>query len=158
MIRFVRSQAMPASVGLILAILLINSAPHWWSLYTSTVPAIKWIDARVLTPVVAPGETLKIAYRSIVNKQCPSELRTFILAADGSSPVRFPPLAGGYSHASDTVRDIQVSILIPLEPDASQPKWVDGEYIYRTTAMRFCGDSVQIDNDIPDVAFRLAVP
>lgn len=156
---FVRQNVMPATVGLLMAVLIINSFPIWRDFFARFTRAITWDGVVVSTPVVSPGGTLIIKYRAIVNKQCPSDLRTFIIAPDDTAPVRFPPIFGGYVRPSNGEwRDINVSIVIPQTPDASQPNWIDGEYIYRTIATRYCPEGVEVDSNVPDVKFKLEVP
>ena len=157
MTAFTRQHLLPASIALILTILIVNSSTFWRDIYYRTIRCITWGEAVLATPVVAPGETLKITYQVKVNKQCPSDLRTFIMAPDGSAAVRFPPIFGGYNRASGEWQEIKVSVVVPPTPDPSQPNWIEGDYIYRTIATRYCPEGVEVDAAVPDVPFRLKV-
>ena len=158
MSQFVEKHFLPALIGTVLAIVVVNSYPAWRNLYVSLEPAITWGGVEVLTPVVRPGETLKVVYRVKVNRQCPAELQRFIMTPDGAAPVRFDPLPGGYTHASPDWNTVPVSFTVPLHPDPGQPDWKSGEYLYRSVATRYCPEGTEIDDKAPDVKFKLEVP
>jgi hypothetical protein len=80
-------------------------------------PAVSWDSVKVITPIVEPGGILYMVYTATVNKQCPSDLRGFLVAEDGTVPVRFPPVSGGYTKPSDDPVEIRVSITIPKKAD-----------------------------------------
>jgi hypothetical protein len=119
--------------------------------------AIEWHGVEVVTKTVRPGDFLEIVYSATVNKQCPADLRGFLVADDGTVPVRYPVVAGGYSRPSDGPVEIRVKIKIPETADPGLAPLHDGEYIYRTLAARYCPGGVEEDGGIPDVRFNLKV-
>lgn len=121
-------------------------------------PAIEWTGVKVETPEVRLGGTLQLTYGLKVNRQCPSDLRGFIVAADGSVPVRLPPLAGGYTKPSDNAVETHVRVAIPMFSDPGLAPLVPGEYTLRTLATRFCPDGIEDDSNIPDAPFRIVGP
>ena len=158
MTNFIRRQSLPAAIGVLLFFTAISSwttIERWW---LRRMPAIEWVSAEAVTKTVKIGGVLSIIYKSYVNKQCPSDLRGFLVAPDGSSPIRFPTLTGGYSSPSRDLREIKVSILIPTMSDPGLAPLTSGEYSYRTTAVRYCPEGVEYDSLIPEVKFQLEVP
>jgi hypothetical protein len=119
--------------------------------------AIEWHGVEVVTKTVRPGDFLEIVYGATVNKQCPADLRGFLVADDGTVPVRYPIVAGGYSRPSDEPVEIRVRIKIPQTADPGLAPLHDGEYIYRTLATRYCPDGVEEDIVVPDARFNLEV-
>jgi hypothetical protein len=120
--------------------------------------AIDWHGVNVVTKNVKPGDLLEIVYGATINKQCPADLRGFLVAEDGTVPVRFPVVAGGYSKPSDGPVEIRVKIKIPPAADPGLAPLRDGEYVYRTLVTRYCPDGVQEDVGVPDARFNLEVP
>lgn len=121
-------------------------------------PAVIWHGVTVNTPVVSPGGVLDVVYRATVNKSCPSDIRGFIIAPDGTVPVRFPTHFGGYTLPSDAPIDIKVSILIPPRSDVGLAEFVDGDYLYRVLVTRYCPEGVENDHYVPDAKFTMRVP
>jgi hypothetical protein len=121
-------------------------------------PAVVWHGVTVNTPVAAPGDILTLVYRATINRSCPSDIRGFIIAPDGTVPVRFPTVFGGYTLPSEDPMDIKVSILIPQRADLGLAPFVDGDYIYRTLVTRYCPNGVEQDHYVPDAKFALRVP
>jgi hypothetical protein len=117
--------------------------------------AIEWHGVEVVTKTVRPGDFLEIVYGATVNKQCPADLRGFLVADDGTVPVRYPVVAGGYSRPSDEPVEIRVRIKVPETADPGLAPLHDGEYIYRTLATRYCPDGVEEDSGVPDARFNL---
>lgn len=148
----------PPMIGVILAMATISSADvikKWWSGYG---PAVKWQGVDVVSKIVHPGGTIEVVYTALIQRQCPSELRGFVVAPDGTVPVRFPPVSGGYTEPTDEPVNIRVSITMPARADTGLSKLSSGEHVYRTVATRFCPEGVEVDNDVPDAKFYLEVP
>jgi hypothetical protein len=120
--------------------------------------AIEWHGVEVVTKTVRPGDNLEIVYHATVNKQCPADLRGFLVAPDGAVPVRYPVVAGGYSKPSDLPVEVRVKVKVPETSDPGLAALVSGEYIYRTLATRYCPDGVEEDHEVPDARFKLEVP
>jgi hypothetical protein len=120
--------------------------------------AIDWHGVETITKTVRPGDMLEIVYGATINKQCPSDLRGFLVAPDGTVPVRYPVVAGGYSRPSDGPVEIRVKVKVPETADPSLAPFQSGEYIYRTLATRYCPDGVEEDHEVPDARFNLEVP
>jgi hypothetical protein len=120
--------------------------------------AIDWKSVKTLTPTVRPGEVLSVAYSATINKQCPSDLRGFLVAPDGTVPVRFPVVAGGYRIPSDGPVDIPVKVVIPRTSDPGLAPLVSGQYVYRSLATRYCADGVEEDHSVPEAKFFLEIP
>jgi hypothetical protein len=119
--------------------------------------AIEWHGVEAVTKTVRPGDFLEIVYSATVNKQCPADLRGFLVADDGTVPVRYPVVAGGYSRPSDDPVEIRVRIKIPETADPGLAPLHSGGYIYRTLATRYCPGGAEEDGGIPDVRFNLKV-
>jgi hypothetical protein len=119
--------------------------------------AITWHSVEVANKVVRPGDTIELIYSATINKQCPTDLRGFFVAPDGSVPIRLPTLAGGYTRPSDGPVEIRVNVFTPKQSDAGLPPLKSGEYTYRVIATRYCPDGVEDDNGIPDARFQLYV-
>lgn len=152
------SKLMPPILGFMLAIAAIQMSPSLWGWWNSTGAAIEWVGVTVHTPVVKPGETLRITYRAIVHRSCPADLRGFVIAPDGTFPVRFPTVRGGYTQPSESETDIPVSIPIPPMADPGLEPLRSGPHIYRTVATRYCPYGFEEDYQIPDARFQLEVP
>jgi hypothetical protein len=120
-------------------------------------PAIEWHGVRVLTETVRPGGTLEMIYSATVHRTCPADVRGFLVAEDGSAPVRFPTLSGGYSLPSDGPTDIRVAVRIPPAADPGLKPLETGRHVYRTVATRYCSQGVEQDTAIPDAPFMLLV-
>jgi hypothetical protein len=158
MARVFHSHILPAVLALILLAVTINSIETgrvWWS---RSAYAIDWHDGKALTPKVSAGGVLTAEYTATVNKQCLTDLRGFIVAEDGTVPVRMPLVAGGYSRPSEGPIKIRVGITIPPTSDGGLAPLKSGPHIYRTLATRYCPDGVEEDSRIPDVPFMLEVP
>jgi len=158
MTAFVERHFLPALMALLLLLVTITSGEQirkWW---TQSTTAIQWQGVEVITKTVQPGGILTVEYTAIVNKQCPSDLRGFIVASDGSSPIRFPVVAGGYTKPSPDPITIRVAVTIPPVSNGGLAPLRSGPHIYRTMATRFCPDGVEEDNSIPDAPFILEVP
>jgi hypothetical protein len=119
--------------------------------------AIDWHGVETITKTVRPGDMLEIVYGASINKQCPADLRGFLVAPDGTVPVRYPVVAGGYSKPSDLPVEIRVKVKVPETADPGLAPLASGEYVYRTLATRYCPDGVEEDHDIPDARFNLEV-
>lgn len=135
----------------------INSGEQvrkWWG---DSTPAITWHGVEVISGTVKPGDVLTLVYTATINKQCPSDLRGFLVAPDGTVPVRLPITNGGYSRPSDGPINIRVSILIPKTSDPGLAPLVSGIYTYRAVATRYCPDGVEEDSTIPDALVDLQV-
>ena len=158
MARMFSSHIVPAILALILFAVTINSVETGRVWYTQNIDAIEWQGVEVLTGRVVPGGTLTVEYTAVINKQCPSDLRGFLIAEDGSAPVRFPTVAGGYAKPTDGPVKIRVNITIPKTSDASLAPLQSGPHVYRTLATRYCPDGVEEDARIPDAPFHLEVP
>lgn len=148
----------PPLLGLVLAMTAISSGDvlsKWWA---GTGPAVEWRGIEVLSQTVHPGGKLVMTYTAVINRQCPSELRGFLVAEDGTVPVRFPPVSGGYTEASPDPVQVRVSLTIPEKSDPGLTPLQSGDYVYRTVSTRFCPNGVEMDNDVPDAKFYLEVP
>lgn len=119
--------------------------------------AIDWHGVETITKTVRPGDFLEIVYGATINKQCPADLRGFLVAPDQTVPVRYPVVAGGYSKPSDDPVEIRVKVKVPETADPGLAPLAPGEYIYRTLATRYCPDGVEEDHDVPDARFNLEV-
>lgn len=151
--------AWPAIIGFMVALALIQLSPNLWNWWNSTGRAIEWRGVIVHTPVVRPGGTLKLTYTAIVNRSCPADLRGFIVAPNGTYPVRFPVIRGGYTPPSDgELVEIPVEVQIPATSDSGLPPFVSGPHIYRTAATRYCPYGFEDDWNVPDAEFMLEVP
>jgi hypothetical protein len=149
---------LPPVLGFMLAMALIQMSPsilNWWH---ARGQAIDWLGVKVLTPVVRPGGILRITYTAVVHRQCPSDLRTFIVAPNGALPVRFPTVRGGYTPPSDGPVDILVEVQIPTSADPGLAPFTSGPHVYRTVATRYCAHGFEDDVAIPDARFLLEVP
>lgn len=147
--------ALLALIAFFAALPFYESVMRIWSRSNS---AIDWHGVEVITKTVRPGDNLELIYSATINKQCPADLRGFLIDADGTVPVRFPTVAGGYAKPSDGPVEIRVKFPIPPTSDRGLVALHDGEYVYRTLATRYCPDGVEDDNYIPDAKFRLDVP
>lgn len=121
-----------------------------------TKPAIEWKGVIVSTPVVKIGGELIVSYTARVNKQCPADLRSFLIDRTGAAAYRFPDTQGGYSTAnrnSDQTITVRRVIRDPLAGENLAPLQ-PGVYTYRVTAIRYC-ETTQLDSFIPDATFTL---
>lgn len=158
MSRVAQAHMVPAMLALILFTVIltaVDTVSNWISHQTS---AVSWGEVAVETPTVRPGTVLAMTYTVHINKQCPAELRGFLVAPDGSVPVRFPVVAGDYTKPADGPSRIRVAIVIPDQPDPGLAPFVQGRYVYRTIATRYCADGVEQDTSIPDVPFQMEMP
>lgn len=150
--------ALPAALALLIVMVGINTirtVSYWWRELT---PPITWGPVRLVTPTVRPGGELKMIFTHTINRQCPADLRRFLVAPDGSVPVRYPTIAGGYTKPTDGPVDTLVSLIIPTQSDNGLQPLHSGKYIYRAMAIRFCPEGIQEDRNIPDVPFDLVAP
>jgi hypothetical protein len=157
MSRALSSHVVPAILGLILFAVTMNSIETGRIWYARNVAAIEWQGVEVMTQKVHTGGTLTIEYTAVINKQCPADLRGFIVAADDTVPVRFPVVAGGYSKPSESPVKIRVSVTVPKQSDPGLAPLRSGPHVYRTLATRYCPDGVEEDAAIPDAPFMLEV-
>jgi hypothetical protein len=154
---FVHLHLIPAVLAAIMFFTTLPFLESVFRLYSQSGPAITWHGATVVNPVVRPGDVLEIVYSLTVNRQCPSDLRAFIIAPDGTVPVRIPTIAGGYARPSESPIDIRVKIPIPRTSDGGLAPLASGGHIYRATATRYCPNGVETDSNIPDAVFTLTV-
>lgn len=148
---------LPPVLALILALMAVNSADvlsRWWHGYGT---AITWLGVDVRPRTVSPGGDLHLIYSAIINRQCPSEIRGFLVAPDGSVPVRYPIISGGYTDAGEDPVSISVNLKIPMTSDPGLFALKTGVYIYRSLAIRFCSTGIETDSAIPDAEFFLEV-
>lgn len=158
MTRFVTSNFVPATLALLLVMVMALSGEQirkWWG---ASTPAIDWQGVEVLTKTVHPGGVLTLVYTATINKQCPADLRGFLVDAQGNTPVRFPVVAGGQTKPTEAPVKIRVSITVPPSPDAGLAPYRSGPHIYRTSSTRYCPDGIEEDDRIPDAPFTLEVP
>ena len=148
----------PALLAVVIFIVSINAYESVLSIWKRQTTAIEWVSATAETKTVKPGGVLTIIYESFVNKQCPSDIRAFLVAPDGSVPVRFPETKGGYSSPSPDMRKIRVNVQIPTMSDPGLAPLTSGKYKYRTLATRYCPEGVEDDASVPEVEFYLEVP
>lgn len=158
MMRFVSGNIVPAMLALLIVMVMALSGEQLNRLWLGSRPAVEWQGVRVITPTVRPGDILSLEYSAIINKQCPSDLRGFIIAEDGSAPVRFPIVTGGYSKPAHQSVKIRVNITIPKAADGGLASFRSGPHAYRTMATRYCPGGVEEDDRIPDAHFMLEVP
>lgn len=146
--------------ALLAAIMFFTTLPFVESvvrIYGRTSPAIEWHGVEVLTPVVRPGGILELVYTITVNRQCPSDLRAFVVAPDGTVPIRLPILTGGYTRSTSVPTRVPVKIPVARTSDPGLAPLQSGPHIYRATATRYCPEGVETDNEIPDATFTLEV-
>lgn len=158
MTKRITQHLIPALLALLVVLTLVPFIESTGRLLTQITSAITWSGVRTVSQVVKPGEVLEIVYTAKINKQCPSDLRGFLIASDGTVPVRFPVVSGGYRSPSDETIEIPVKIVIPPKADNGLAPLVSGTYIYRTLVTRYCPDGVEDDHDVPDAKFYLEVP
>ena len=157
MMEAVKNHIIPALLAAIMFIVTLPFIESIMRYYNSYSPAIEWKSARAVTPMARPGGVLEIEYVMRVNRQCPSDLRGFLVAPDGTVPVRMPTTTGGYTRPSYEWRKVPVKILIPEKSDNGLAPLESGEYRYRTVATRYCPEGVEQDAHITDVYFTLEV-
>jgi hypothetical protein len=145
----------PAMLALVFVMTIVPAFESGSRFWTRAESAIDWLGVTVKTPHVRPGDELRIVYLAKVNKQCPSDIRGFIVAEDGTVPVRLPVVSGGYTKPSDTIIEIPVTIKLPLRADAGLEDLKTGHYKYRSIVTRYCYDGVEEDNHTPDAEFHL---
>lgn len=122
----------------------------------SVDPPIEWISGRALTPEIKVGDTLEIEYKALIKKQCPADVRSFLLDDSDSAVYRFPDQPGGYRRANPEPQTIVVKIKINDPPIGSGlPPLEPGSYVYRSNAVRYCERFI-LDSNIPDVHFKLS--
>jgi hypothetical protein len=155
MIAIIKRNTFPAVLAVLVVFTVVPFIDSVQKLSERTKSAIVWIGAKSTTPVVRPGEILTAIYTARINKTCPSDVRSFLVGADGSVPVRFPTAAGGYARPAKDPVTITVNVPIPMEPDRGLAPLKPGPYTYRTMATRYCPDGVEDDNNVPDVKFTL---
>lgn len=158
MMAIVRAHFIPALLALLVFFTLTPFVESIIRLNARATSAIDWQGVKVVTPVVAPGGVLEIVYTAVVNKQCPADLRGFLVAPDDTVPVRFPVIAGGYRAPTGGPIPIRVKIVIPRFSDPGLAPLTSGKYRYRTLATRYCADGTEDDHSIPDAVFMLEVP
>lgn len=152
-----KEHILPAIMAVLVFFVTVPFVESVFRFYSHYQPAVEWHGVEVISKVVRPGDNLELLYSATINKQCPSDLRAFFIAPDGSVPVRLPPVAGGYARPSDEEVEIKVKVMVPKTSDPGLAPLVSGEYTYRAIATRYCPDGVEDDNDIPDAKFHLEV-
>ena len=153
--KFISTNWLPATLAVIVLMVTITGGEQisrWWVRFK---PPIDWQSVEVLTPEVRPGDELRLVYTRTVNRTCPADLRGFLIAKDGSAPVRFPIVAGGYAKPTDGPETVLVKIAIPKTSDPGLGALLPGPYVYRTLATRYCPEGVEEDNDIPEAYFTI---
>lgn len=145
----------PAFLALIAFMVLFPAYESISRLIASQSRAIDWFGVQVLTPTVTPGGTLELVYKARINKQCPSDLQGFLVADDGSVPVRFPVVAGGYRPPSEHIEEIKVKVQIPLNSDPGLAPLEAGRFTYKVISTRYCLDGVEQDRSIPPASFTI---
>lgn len=145
----------PATLAIIMFMVTLPFYESAARLLAHQSDAIEWQGVRVIDPVVEPGGTLELVYSARINKQCPSDLQGFLVEEDGSVPVRFPVVTGGYRPPADDVEEIRVKLQIPLTSDPGLAPLRAGRYTYRAIATRYCIDGVEQDHSIPSATFTL---
>lgn len=158
MVRRFTQHIIPALLALIALMAGLPFVESILRIKAQATPAIEWHGVRVITPTVKAGGVLEIVYLATVNKQCPSDLRGFLVASDQTVPVRFAVISGGYRKPSGGPIEIPVKIVLPSQSDAHLASLTSGRYVYRTLVTRFCADGVEDDDSVPDVEFYLEVP
>jgi len=141
-----------------LVLVAVNSVrviSDWSRTFT---PAITWHGVDVLTPQVSPGGELRIVYRMTVNKSCPADVRGFMVAPDGSVPIRFPLTTGGYTKPTGGPVDALVNIIVPMKSSSTFLPIVPGRYIYRAIVTRYCPEGVEDDLMVPEAPFEMVIP
>ena len=149
---------LPATLALILVMVSLNAfrvLNDWRQTFT---PAITWHSVDVLTPKVSPGGELRLIYHMTVNKTCPADIRGFMVAPDGSVPIRLPVTPGGYTKPSDGPVEAHVNINIPNEADKTLLPLVSGRYAYRVMVTRYCPEGIENDMAVPDAEFEMVLP
>ena len=154
----IASHVMPLVLAMILFVISLNSLDQITRWFDRGTPAISWQGVEVVSEIVHPGGTLTVEYTAVINKQCPSDLRGFLVAPDDTVPVRYPVVAGGYSKPSQEPRKIRVSVTVPKSSDPGLAPLKSGPHVYRTVATRYCPEGVEEDTSIPDAPFMLEVP
>jgi hypothetical protein len=155
---FLIKHLIPAMLALIFVTTILPAIESGQRFWGRTVNPIEWYGVGVTTPTVHPGGTLKMVYKARVNRQCPSDVRSFIVAPDGTVPIRMPTVAGGYTKPSEEIVEIPISVAIPKQSDPGRPPLTSGPHKYRSHVTRYCHDYVHEDFAIPDAVFRLEVP
>jgi hypothetical protein len=158
MISFLRRNFIPALLACVVVFTIIPFGESLMRVYSYTQSAIEWHGVEVVTKTVKPGGILELVYTLTVHRQCPADLRGFIVAPDNTVPIRMPIVAGGYVAPSDDPVRLPVKIFIPQASDAGLAPLKSGPHIYRSTATRYCHDGVEQDSNIPDAPFMLEVP
>lgn len=144
------------STAVILTFVLVNVGQFGYDKWYESQPPIEWIGAEAITKVVKKGDIFRAKYKAIVYKQCPADLTHFLVAPDGTSPVRFDDTRGGYRIPTDGKEtEINFSIQIPIKAFDPLVPYPPGVYTYRVIAKRYCGMEPYLDNGIPDVKFKL---
>lgn len=150
---------LPPVLAILLALVALNSADtirKWW---VGAGPAVQWQGVEVMTQTVKPGGQIEAVYSAIIRRQCPSEVRGFVVdASNGTVPVRFPVVWGGYVMPDPEPVKIRVSITMPRSSDPGLAPLRAGKHVYRTLVTRYCPTGVEADNLVPDVPFFLEVP
>jgi hypothetical protein len=154
---FVQLHLIPALLACIVFFTTIPFVESVIRIHHRTTAAIEWHGVNVVTGTVKPGDVLELVYTLTVNKQCPADLRAFIVAPDGTVPIRIPTIAGGYARPSEVPVEIKVKIPVPKTSDPGLGPLQSGLHTYRATATRYCPDGVEDDNSIPDATFTLEV-
>jgi hypothetical protein len=154
----VRVHFFPAIIAAIVVFTLLPFVESIIRINKAAQAAVEWHSGKAITTEVSPGGVLEIIYKATVHKQCPSDVRGFLIAPDGSVPVRLPTVFGGYTRATGEPSDIKVTILIPPAPDPGRAPYIEGDYLYRTLVTRYCAEGVEDDIYVPDVPFRMRLP
>lgn len=157
MVSVIKGHFLPAVLAIVLFVAFLNGVGQIGDWVDRRTPAISWQGVETMTQTVSPGGVLTVEYTATINKQCPSDLRSFIEAPDGTVPIRFPVVAGGYAKPTEEPRKIRVSVTIPGAEDSGLAPLRSGVHTYRTVATRYCPEGVEEDTSVPDAKFHLEV-
>lgn len=155
--QILQRQLFPAVMAAMFVFTIIPFVDSVMRIYYHQMNAVDWHGVEVITKEVRPGADLEMIYSAVINKQCPSDLRGFLIAPDGTVPVRFPTVIGGYARPTPDPVEIKVKIRIPEHADAGLAPLKDGEYTYRAIATRYCAEGIEYDNKIPDANFEMVI-
>ena len=141
-----------ALIAVLAGIPAVQQLYDWHNEWTTP---IEWKDVKVLTPVIRAGDELSLQYTAKVNRTCPADLRGFLIYEDGSSPVRFPVVTGGYRKPTDDFISFNVHISIPKTADVGLGNLLPGKYVYRSLVTRYCPEGQVEDAGVPDAKFEI---
>lgn len=157
MSQLIRQHIIAATLALIVFFTALPFAESVINLHYKAQSAIEWENVKILNDVVYPGDIIEVVYKAKVNKLCPADLRGFIVAPDGTVPIRYPIVAGGYTKPTEEPTEIKVKVVMPLTSDPGLAPLVSGEYAYRAIATRYCPEGIEEDTDVPEAKFKLVL-